>query len=205
MTAAADASTTSTSTRDSRGSVRTRDNNAGGRNVPTAAERRQELERAAATKQFFDMFKTLLVTLQEKYIPRAEYTIEKQQQDRMMTELTGNVREVSTKFSELMEMLPERFPQRREFDSANAASLVDRQELRKLIGEVVRDRDQDERREFDYKLGEQGRRYEGDMGSERGWRSSHEQRTQRNIDHWVQAAIGIGGIVLGVLLARGGL
>src|SRR5258708_14089931 len=114
MTAAADASTTSTSTRDSRGSVRTRDNNAGGRNVPTAAERRQELERAAATKQFFDMFQTLLVTLQEKYIPRAEYTIEKQQQDRMMTELTGNVREVSTKFSDLMEMLQERFPQRRE-------------------------------------------------------------------------------------------
>ena len=204
MTAAAGSSTTST--RGSRGRVRSKaDSNAGSRNVPTAAERRQELERAAATKQFFDMFQTLLVTLQEKYIPRAEYTIEKQQQDRMMIELTGNVREVSTKFSELMEMLPERFPQRREFDSANAASLVDRQELRKLISEVVRDRDQDERRDWDYKLGEQGRRYEGDLGGQRDLRTSHEDRTQRNIDRWIQAAVGIGGILLGFVLARGGL
>src|SRR5260221_8068279 len=136
------------------------------------------------------MFQTLLVTLQEKYVPRAEYAIEKQQQNQMMTELTGNVREVSTKFSELMEMLPERFPQRREFDSANAASLVDRQELRKLIGEVVRDRDDNERRDWDYKLGEQGRRYEGNLGSQRDLRTSHEDRTQRNIDRWIQAGGG---------------
>src|SRR5260221_5611120 len=110
------------------------------------------------------MFQTLLVTLQEKYVPPAEYAIEKQQQNQMMTELTGNVREVSTKFSELMEMLPERFPQRREFDSANAASLVDRQELRKLISEVVRDRDQDERRDWGFKLGRPGRRHQGEPG-----------------------------------------
>src|SRR5260221_13644686 len=105
------------------------------------------------------MFQTLLVTLQEKYVPRAEYAIEKQQQNQMMTELTGNVREVSTKFSELMEMLPERFPQRREFDSANAASLVARQELRKLIGEGLGDRDDNERRELEYKMGEHGGRH----------------------------------------------
>src|SRR5260221_20066 len=206
MTAAAGSSKTSTtaSTRGSRRNVRSRDSS-GSRNVPTAAERRQEVERAAATKQFFDMFQTLLVTLQEKYVPRAEYAIEKQQQNQMMTELTGNVREVSTKFSELMEMLPERFPQRREFDSANAASLVDRQELRKLISEVVRDRDQDEQRDWDYKLGEQGRGYEGDLGGQRDLRTSHEDRTQRNIDRWIQAGVAIGGILLGFVLARGGL
>src|SRR5258708_34255475 len=97
MTAAAGSSKTSTtaSTRGSRRNVRSRDSS-GSRNVPTAAERRQEGERAAATKQFFDMFQTLLGTLQEKYGPRAEYAIEKRQQSQMMTRLTGNGREGTT-------------------------------------------------------------------------------------------------------------
>src|SRR5260221_13198422 len=102
MTAAAGSSKTSTtaSTRGSRRDVRSRDSS-GSRNVPTAAERRQEVERAAPTKQFFDMFQTVLVTLQEKYVPRAEYAIENQQQNEMMTDLTGQRTQVPPRCSTL--------------------------------------------------------------------------------------------------------